>query len=394
MNPIYVTFEDYQAKYEASPVLPTKLNAGFNLFRKRVHCVFSAIEKAYQQGPDVVIKTIQLSVSILSCFPSLESSLKIPKQFCKEAKNFTDLIKNLKSIDGLLNFSKFYSKSFILDVSGTLLFILSSITIIDRFQLLDVSIVKVNLAAIPVLGLLPYGGLIALSIFGLMGPTIILSLEKKRKLEKEENRIKSGKLAIWSQSLNLTRVGEKQTKYKFKIAKLEGEIKSYSKLIKNGQRIKQKLQRLNQVPKVKSCQKAIQELTSLAKDKQAILDQYNKKYSQWASLKKKWDHIPRQELEDFRQAKENKWQAKLNKIDYEKKGNLLTIGGSMAILTRQIFAVGSVLAGYGVVALPLLFNTGLEVVISGGGIANFFIKRTIQKMELPSIDLACYVNLN
>lgn len=387
------SFDDYQVKYESFPFLPERLHDGIDHLRNGVHVLFSAIEEIYQQGPDVVMKTMQVSVAILSCIPSLEPFIMAPKQFCKEAKNFTDVIKNLKSIDGLLNFFQLPPTLIILNLSGTLLFILSSITIIDRFKLGDVSTIKMRLASIPIFGVLPYGGLLALSVIGLMAPVILLSLEKKRKLEKEESRIKNEKLAFWSTDLDQAKVTKKKRLVKAKLEKFRQEVKSIAQLIKAGKSAEKKYDPINQAHKIKACQKAIQELILQLKDKQAKVAQYKKKNSQWEAIRKKWAQIDRQELEAFRKAKENKWQVRLNKLEREKNMNLITIAGSIAVLSRQFLAVGGAMTGYGPLAFPLLFNSGLEVVISGGGIANFFLKRAIKKIKAPSVDLADYPSI-
>lgn len=391
MNSKLLTFEDYQGKYETF-ILPQELSKRFDFFRHNVHRLFFPIDEFYQQWPDVIIKTIQLSVAIFSCFPSLEFFLQTPKLISKEAKNFTDFIRGLKFVDGILNLSQFSLKIVILNISGTILFILSTMTLIDRFRLLDVSAIKMKLATTPIFGVLPYGGLIAFSLLGIMGPAILLTLEGKRKLEKKLNRIQEEKLTFWSQPLNSEKIEKKLKKYNAKIDQLKIEEEFYLKEIIKGKQIEQQLQNSNQLFRLQNCRKAIQKLASLAEEKKNILKHYETKSSQWRALKKNWDHLSPQTLKDFQEAKINKWQTKLNKINHERKMNLLLLAGTIASLFRQFLAIGGAMAGYGVVAFPLVINAGLEIVISGGGIANFFIKKVVQNTEESSIELSQYVH--
>lgn len=394
MNTTSLKFEDYQAKYEGS-FLPEEFNIRLKHFRNGVHRIVSIIDGAYQQGPDIIIRTVQFCVILFSCIPSINSCLEFPKQFCREAKNFTNFIKGLKSVDGILNLKNYALKSIILNVSGTVLFIISSITLIERFKLLDVSGIKTILAAIPVLGILPYGGLTALSMALFMSSLAILTIDKNRDLNKEKNRIEQEKLPFWTQPLDLTKIREKQGKYHVKIEKLRDEIHTYEELIEKGKQTETDLkQQKDQLHRIKVCQKAIQELTLQLKVKQALLEKNEEKTHQWSALEWNWDLINPEELEKFRQVKANKWQEKLKKVDLEKKCSQLSIAMSITTVAKQVFAIGCVMAGYGVVALPIFLNSFLEFFLSGGGFINFFMKRHIKKIEPQSVDLAHYVNLD
>lgn len=385
------TFEDYQAKYETSFLLEG-LNNQLNGLRRGVHGFVSFVDAAYQK-PDVIIKMIQVSVAIFSCFPSLSFAVEAPKQFCKEARNFSNFIKGLKSVDGMLNF-QFYWKKIVLNISGMTLFILSSLTLMDRFGLLNVSAIKGHLAAIPILGVLPYGGLLPLSVIGLMSIVVLLSLDARKRIAKEIDCLKNEKLVFWQQPLDMNKVQERQIKYAAKVVALKKEVTTCEELVKEGERVETELSLdLTQVRKIQACQKALQELASIQTNQQTALDKYEKKHSQWSVLEREWDSIDLKEVENFRQAKESKWLAKLDKIGSEQMINLLSIASSIGVMSRQLFAIGTVVSGYGVIAIPVLANAGIEVVISGGGIVNFFMKRSIQKMTIPSVDFAQFLTI-
>ncbi len=383
------TFEDYQAKYEVS-YLTEALNKGLDDVRKKVHCIVVFVENVYQ-GPDVIVKVVQLSVAIFSCFSRWDIYLDAPKQFCKEARNVSNFVKGLKSVEGILNFQSYW-KIVILNISGMTLFILSSFTLMDRFHLLNVAVIKESLAMIPTIGVLPYGGLLPLSIIGLMSMVILFSLEKGRKMVKQIDLLKNGKLAFWQQPLELPQIQDRQVKYEARVSKLKAEIACCTDLLQEGERVEEELsERLDQTSKLRACQKAIQEIHSIQADKQISLDKYEKKYAQWMTLEKEWNHVTTQELEDFRQAKESKWLMKLNKIEREKVMNWLSILINITVISRQIFALGAVLLRYGVVALPFLPNTCLDIIGPGCGIANFFVKRAVKKMMVPIVDPAHYI---
>jgi hypothetical protein len=378
------TFEDYQAQYATS--LPIKLREGLTCLQTNVHYAVSVIDATFQT-PECVLRIIQLSVALLSLFPSISPSLAIPKQFCKDAKNFTNCIKGLKAIDGFLNF-KFAWKCIILNVSGMTLFIVSTLSLIERAQVVDVAAIKAYFIAIPVFGVLPYGGLLPFSIVGLMGIAALLALEKRSKLVEEEIRIKNKKIVSWSQPLDLQTVQIREKNYQTQVSNLQKESDAYQKLINTGKKIQSELDQCkDQTKKIYTCCKALKALNSIYQKKQTELMKYEKKYSEWKTLKENWNHINQQDLEVFRKAKQDKWKIKLNKIQAEKRSNLLSIANNIIILSRQALVIMSVATGYGIVVLPLSINIGLDAVVAGCGIANFLIKRSIKEIKIPPVNL-------
>lgn len=384
------TFEDYQAKYEIS-YLAEELNKRLNDMRGKVHRIVIFVENAYQ-GPDVIVKIVQLGVAIFSCFSTFDIYLDVPKQFCKEAKNVSNFVKGLKSIEGIFNF-QFYWKIVILSLSGTTLFILSSLTLLDRFRLLNVTMIKEYLATIPVLGVLPYGGLLPLSMIGLMSILILFSWEKGKKMARQIDKFKNGKLVFWQQPLELPQIQNRQVKYETKVSELKEKVAFCTELLQEGERVEEELsERLDQTFKLRACQKAIQEIHSIQANKQITLDKYEKKYSQWTALAREWKHVTSQELENFRQAKESKWLIKVNKIERERVMNWLSILNNITVISKQMFPLGAVVLGYGLMDLPFFLKTYLDIVGSSCGIVNFFAKRAIRKIIVPTVDPAQYIS--
>lgn len=391
MYSLNATFEDYQAQYDT--FLPIQLREGLTYLQTNIHYAVSVIDETFQV-PEFVLRIIQFSVAILSVFPSIHSSLEMPKQFCKDAKNFTNCVKGLKAVDGFLNF-KFAWKLMMLNVSGMTLFIVSTLSLIERAQLLDVAAIKVYLTAIPVFGILPWGGLLPFSIVGLMSLAALLAVDKRSMLTEEEARIHNEKLAFWSQSLDLSTVQIREQRYLDQVSGLNQEIAAYKTLITNGNQIENELnQGEDQAKEIYICCKALEELISTLKKKETELAKYEQKSAEWTGLERNWNHIDSEELENFQKAKLEKWETKLTKIKREKRYSLLSIANNIIILSRQAVVITGVACGYGVVVLPLLINVGLDAVVAGCGMVNFFMKRSIKKMQISPISLSHYVNLN
>lgn len=385
IDPMQATFKDYQAQYET--YLPIPLRKALNCVQVRV-CSFVTVVDEYVQIPDLLIRTTQLVVAILSFSPTLGAYLVRTKQFCKDAKNFTNFAQGMKSMSGFLNF-KWILRDIIFNVSGLTLFTLSGLSLIERFNILNLTSLKVRLMMIPIFGILPWGGLFVFSATGLMGMIILLGCEKRIKLLKQESRIIKEKLVFWSQPLDLSEVQERFKKSQSKVIDLKDQIATYQQLIQEGKRIEQEvLLNATSVKRVLyTCQKALDELQKALANKEEELRKCKETMSHWEHLEKDWTQIKFQELENFRKAKQDKWQAKLNKLQAEKRNNLISLVSCIIVLTRQALIIVSVALGYGVIALPLLVNTGLDVIVVGSGITSFLMKKSIKRMQVPSVPL-------
>lgn len=391
MNPLKATFEDYQAQYDT--ILPLKAREVLTYVQIKVRHAVAVIDESVQI-PEFVLRIGQFVVAAFSLFPSIDPLLEGPKQFCKDVKNFTNVVKGMKSVDGFLHF-KFHWKSLILNISGLTLFIVSSLSLIDRFNFYNVTPIKISLTALPILGILPWGGLLPLSVVGLMGMISLFAIEKMGKLQEDKMRIKSDKLSFWSVPFDLAKVQENQLKYQTKILDLKEKIAAYEVLIEKGTEVEDDLiQRSDQSSRFVACQKALSELSETLKKTDKILKKVEQKSEQWNLLEKNWSYIDSQEVENFRQAKQAKWEKKLEKIECEKRATMLSISNSILILARQALVIVSVATGYGIVTLPFLVNIGLDAYVAGTGMMTFFMKRSIKKIKIPSEDLATYINLN
>lgn len=144
--------------------------------------------------------------------------------------------------------------------------------------------------------------------------------------------------------------------------------------------------------KIKACQKAIKELTEICEKKSKALERNKERRIQWEGIKRNWSHIhidPK--FEEFQKAKVKQWQDQLAKVEYEQRATLYSIVANISILARQVFIVGAVMCGFGIVVIPMLFNIGLDVVGAGCDIRSFVMKRSLRKMKVKTINLGDYV---
>lgn len=388
MNPLTATFEDYQAQYQT--ILPIPVREALTTIQIQVKKISRFTDEAVQ-APDLVGRIAQLAVTGLAFIPVVDPYLEGAKLLCRDSRNVINLMKGMRSVDGFMNLS-FQWRAIMLNVSGMVLFIVSGLSIVERFNLFPLNHMKVSLAAIPVFGILPWGGMLAFSIVGFMGMLSLLSRDKIRTLEKEETRIKTEKLPFWSEPIDLAKVEEKRNKYRDKIVHLKEEIEACEALIEEGQEVQNELkQRCDQPSRMYACQKALKELGETLQAKQESLEKYKAKARRWRYLQKKWSQINPQELDQLQQAKLDKWKKKLKKIETEKRASFLAITLNVTILARQAFVLGTLATGCGIVNLPFIVNVALDVYVAGAGMVAFFMKRSVKKTKIPSVNFEQFV---
>lgn len=370
-----ITFQEYQSKFESS--FAKSLNVKWNNFRKKIRKLTPAVDEMVQV-PNLLIRMVSFTAVIFSYFPQFCARAEMYKQIGKDAKNFTNVLRGVKSVDGILHF-QFTWKVVILNISGTIFAILSALSLIDRSQLVNLKPIKGPLSSIPIFGILPYGGLLSLSILGLMGTTVYVSLEKRTKLQKQVDFIREKKLLFWSK-LDLAKVQELRTKNEVKVSKLKKELSHYEKLLEEGKQVEKQIEPSCEKRKTQSCQKAIKTLIPIITDKKKALEKSEKKLSQWDGLVSNWDHLEPKQLEDIRLSKVNQWRKKLKKVQWERGSALLGAITNMTIIARQVFSLITVTAGFGIKPMPLIFNVGLELIGITCDYTNFFLKRTIKRM--------------
>lgn len=372
-------FSEYQIQFGYSD----RFNEGFDIFRRAIHQI-SLLNETFLV-PELIFSIVQVSTQILTAITELSSAQEV-SGYCKEVKNFTNFLKGIKSLDGLLNSPSLKVRN----VFGMGLFILSSAVLLDRFKVIEISVLKSYLASIPRLGVLPYGGLLSLSFIGLSSALYCSYLQKKIKLHTRELYVKDEKFAFWSSGIDLNKIRMKQTKYQSKITYFQEEISNFQKLLDEGQQYRRSLDS-EEVFKITVCEKACEELSKSLKNQKIHLAEYEKKHSNWILFEKYWSHIDPREIEEFCLAKENKWKCKLDKLHLQTNSNELSKTKTLMTLIKNCVLVGLAVAGNGL-AIPIIFSVAFDTVKLGINIGNFYIKKSIPQKKIHSIDLSQYVS--
>lgn len=388
MNPLYTNFADCQAQYEHS-FFPVIIHEEFSKLKNRYHYVAVVIDE-WNQGPDLILKVAQVGSTVIAFVPSIAPLLEGPVLFCKDVKLFTGILKGFKSIDNLLNIT-FAWKVVVMQISSLTLFVISVLSFAERFELFQVTAIKVMLAAIPILGVLPFGGLLTLSLLGLSGVLLLFAIDKKNKLDLEENHLINHNAAFWSQPLDLQKVEQKQANYESITQELTDEINFYDAILEEGLRLQAGMSGQNtDKNKQYACERAIQELTAIISSKKEDLKNNEEKIADWSLLQKQWSSIDPNELEYFRQAKADKWASKLSRLRFEKKANLFSMASSALLITKQMMTITGVVSKR--VNIPLGVHVSLEVIGTVCGLTNFFMKRILQNYKIPPVKLGDYVS--
>lgn len=375
-------FQEYQSRYESSFISP-QFKEKWKVLQDSCHRLVSTMEP-YVQGTELLVKSAQFSVLVLSYFPQLNIFFEIPRQICQDARRATDLLKGIKSIDSLLNLT-FSWRHVTLTLSGMTLLVLSVVSIMDRLKLLNIKSFRINKLILPMFATLPFGGFLSFSLIGLLGMISLNTLDKRRKCIGEIDHLVSQKMIFWSKKIGLEQVKEKQVKYQEKVGKLKHEVEDLAHLIEEGNQVEHELKSewKCQVKKMRACHHAIQELNSLMQAKKAILLKYETKSLQWKMLENKWNHVKMEEIENFRQAKLKKWKTRLQKLEDEKRACLFSVTSHMMTIFGQIFWLGSTIFSCQAMGVRI----GLDVLGTFCNMKNFFMKREIRKIKLFPVKL-------
>lgn len=389
MQPVISCFADYQGQYENAFFSVAAQEVFFEV-EERLHRVATRIDD-WMQNSDVIVKIVQIGTTLLAFDPTIDSFLDKPRQLNKDFKIVASLTKVFRTVDNLLHVNTAW-KFVVLQISNTILFAISILSFIERFELFQTTSIKVMLAAIPILGVLPYGGLVFLSLGALSSTLLMLSIEKKDKLEQEEKRLIQEKNAFWSTSLDLSKVEQKQLHAEETSIKLRNEILLYETILMEGLQIEETfVLQGTETKKLSACRKVIKELSNLLRLKKTALRAHEKKARSWNLLIKQWATIDTQALDRFCQSKRQKWESKLEQLSFEKNINLLSMASSSILIFKQLVTLGGLFSKR--IILPMNLNVTLELVSTTCGLTNFFMKKIFTK-TVPSVDLSDYVNFS
>lgn len=370
MTPLFNKFEDYQAFYE-NRFIPQRISDGFDDFRSRFHSISTSFD-GMMLIPKFVVKCIQLGTTILTIVPSLAPLVELPRRLSFEARNIINVLRGVKTTDGVLNFRPDW-RAIAINLAGITLFVISIMTVLERYTVYQATTIKASLAAIPLFGILPFGGLYLLSMATLGAMILLFSVEKKKILQEKEQAIKN-KCEDWSQSIDLAKVKNREGKYQQEAKALEGEIAVVEGYLKEGE---QKVTEFTFVDSwsLYACQKAVNDLSSMLKNKKESLVNLKKKCAQWSDLKTP-DPL---RIEELRKAHMEKWEKKSRINRLEKEANMVLIAGCILFISKQILTIVGILFGFAFVAASICL--GLDVIATGTGCRRFFLKREINQIR-------------
>lgn len=382
-----ISFEQYQNKYGYYhiPSFPEKC---FNKLRTTMHQVIqNAIEAV--KLPNLVMKVMSVVVRTLEYISHLTSNLSWAKLLLKDIKVLTNFIIGLRSVDGLLNL-KFSWKIIVLNISGFVLFVLSSITLAEKF-LIDCSAIKTALAGIPIFGVLPFGGLLPIAFIGLLGSLLLLSLERREKLKKTAEKIKE-KIAFWEEPLNVNKIKDRQIKYDGKISDLEKTISLKEQQLIDGRQAEKGIPQ-NEKKLLKIHQKALEKLIDEATKEKAGLKALNKKKNQWEYLGTHLDKISPENLQSFQIAKKEKWEKKLKRIEKDDNANSLSMVNNVIGIFQQSINIITGIAGRTFTIMPLVLLV-LGLASAGISVTNYFLNKSVKEMKISPVKMKNYIELD
>lgn len=161
----------------------------FQTFKSGFHAFTDFYEK-HMLVPKFVVKCVQLGTAILVNFPPIAPFVEWPRKLSFQARNIINVLRGFKTTDGILNYKADW-RSIALNVVTATLFVLSSLILLEQFNLYEATALKTALAALPIFGALPFGGLYLVSMTALGAIFLSFALEKRKglkaELEKEAN---------------------------------------------------------------------------------------------------------------------------------------------------------------------------------------------------------------
>jgi hypothetical protein len=368
------TFQDYQHKYESSTFVLQNALSALGVHVKQV----TRFLEGATELPEIILKLTDVSVSILSGL--FQASLfKFVHRVLTHVKDLLANLKVIKTVNSLVNFS-FSWRMVILSVSGVTLFVISCVTLADRFQLSDGVPFRTALARIPIFGVLPFGGLFSLALTSLFVGLWLTAWERNRKLQPHLDRAKE-KYQFWMQNKeNWKAIESRVLKYDGKIALQQRKIPHYETLIKAGAQIKLSEPCTQRKGILIARDLAIKELKNKVKNEQTILNGLTVKQNEWKPLNGQMNENPPKQLITYQSAKQKKWLARIKRFQREGTGHRLSMLINTLRISKQIFAAFATLSGWGEYIHPLvLVLDGLDGSL---GLRFYFIKREVRSIRL------------
>jgi hypothetical protein len=323
-----------------------KTNFSLSCCKAPFEYIYSGIRSGIAMGSQLskkldTVKTIQMmGSSILQTakyVPLLVTTLPISlfESPLKDIKRFCNFTMGFRSLEAMTQ-GKFFDPSWkirAINIAGLALFVFTILELLERLAF-DLIFIHEAFKKVPFFGVLLYAGLLDLSLLTLSGAIFLINWEKKSKLAETEEKIKE-KIETWQIPLDRSRVQMRLEHYETK-----------------------------------------EDRTNNLETKKA----------QWQRIHEQFDLISGQ-IADFQQKKLEKWEKKLEKNSLEKRVNKISLwtGGSKIVTT--LMKAAAILSGVGIpVVLGLKMILGLFE--TGGGLTNYFMKRSIAAYNFQPVILA------
>lgn len=289
----------------------------------------------------VINDTASVSLKAIKYAPDLKAAIPYAMLdgLVKDSKRVCNILMGLRSVDYLMEGAKDRTwLTVAMNVSGIGLFVLTVIDVAERFGV-DVSVVHEAAKQVPIFGVLPFAGLLDLSLVGLYGTIFLKTWNKKPAMANAEAKLNQ-RIAFWQKPLDETAIKDRLQKYSIQV-----EDK-----------------------------------------KKAMLYDENK-----AVLQNVLNHIndKPQEIAQFKQDKEARCKAKLEKLQLEKHSSNLTMLGSGSKILSIIIVSGAIVSGAWIPAATIL-GLGLGFVKAGTGIRNYALKREIKQFQIPAVNMSAF----
>lgn len=281
----------------------------------------------------------------------------------KDIKTFSDFFMGFRSLDALLkgNFAKNW-KVLALNVSGLALMFFTTISGLGRMGV-DVSLVTNLAKQVPVFGVLPFAGLLNLSLATMFGMLYLMARDAKAELEEKKEKVPA-KLQFWSNPIDESLINARIHKYR--------EVRPNPEKLQVWQKIQ--THSTDHAEQVQFLDRQIEE----SRDNKTSFDKNTQ-------TRLRFDDVTTK-IQEFSAQKHTKWEKKLEKIELGIQSSNLTMLASAAKIAAIIIVSGAILSGVGVAAAAA-FAAIMGLIEAGAGFKNYVVKSSMSEYQITPVKL-------
>jgi len=380
MSDINIEFKTYIDRPRSSPwkkSMEHKIASTRQTIRKVVISLKDNLEV-----PRIVLSVALLSVKLLK-YSAYASSIALPKNILKEVKNISDFLKSSQTIDGLFNF-QISVPALVLSAAGIALLCINILTTSASLSLVNLAEVQKKLSTIPLIGSLPFGGILNLSLVSILGCTSIMLFQSRQRLNQDELKCDT-KIQAWKAGLNNETIVERIQKIKARIESLTQKLDKKQALIDEGMRLRDHTPATSE--EKKNCNQGIRDLQTEITDPSLLLLVANAegKKGQWEQIQTAFTQDPKNAaFEKYTTKKTEKWETKLQIIQGRKKANLYSLAKTVIGFAEQFFVIGATVSGVGAAAVPMI-NIGCKLITIPCEIQAYRTKKAAKKIKYEPV---------